>query len=43
MADMEADLRTKDELYEQASELGIEGRSRMSKRQLSRAIHGAQS
>jgi cation transport regulator ChaB len=29
---------TKDELYERAKELGVEGRSRMSKRELARAI-----
>jgi hypothetical protein len=29
---------TKDELYKRAAKLGIEGRSRMSKRELARAI-----
>ncbi|HVS04322.1 MAG TPA: Rho termination factor N-terminal domain-containing protein [Thermoanaerobaculia bacterium] len=34
--------QTKDELYEQAQRLGIEGRSKMSKQQLARAVqrHG---
>lgn len=32
--------RTKDELYEQAQEIGIEGRSKMSKAELIEAIRG---
>jgi hypothetical protein len=32
--------RTKDELYEQAQEIGIEGRSKMSKAELIDAIRG---
>jgi len=30
---------TKDELYERAKRMGIEGRSKMSKRQLENALH----
>jgi cation transport regulator ChaB len=33
---------TKDELYERARRLGVEGRSKMSKRELARAIAGRQ-
>jgi hypothetical protein len=33
--------RTRDQLYDDAKRLGIEGRSKMSKRQLQRAVAGA--
>jgi hypothetical protein len=33
--------RTRDQLYNDAKKLGIEGRSRMSKRQLQSAVAGA--
>jgi hypothetical protein len=35
--------RTKDQLYAEAKKLGVEGRSRMNKRQLQRAIAGKKS
>jgi hypothetical protein len=35
--------RTKDQLYAEAKKLGIEGRSKMNKRQLQRAISGKRS
>ncbi len=35
--------RTREQLYNDARKLGIEGRSRMNKRQLQRAVAGAQS
>lgn len=37
-----ADERTRDELYEQAKRLGIEGRSKMNKRELARAVARAE-
>jgi len=39
---VDAEGNTKEELYERARRLGIEGRSRMSKRELARAVAGAQ-
>ncbi|HEY3550632.1 MAG TPA: ChaB family protein [Gaiellaceae bacterium] len=35
---VDAEQNTKDELYERAKRLGVEGRSKMSKRELARAI-----
>jgi hypothetical protein len=35
--------RTRDQLYNEARQLGIEGRSRMNKRQLQRAVDGKKS
>jgi hypothetical protein len=35
--------QTRDQLYNQARKLGVEGRSKMSKRQLQRAVAGKQS
>lgn len=40
-SDAEADSSTKEELYQQAQQLGIEGRSQMSKRALANAIRRA--
>lgn len=38
-----SDQRTKDELYQEAKRLGIEGRSKMNKRELERAVERAES